>query len=77
MTHAAVPATWGLNQKPRYLSLNNTGRPCLKTNQYKISQVYWAIPLNPALRRWKQADLWKLKVSLVYTVGSRPYRGTQ
>lgn len=43
----------------------------------KVERLDADVPLWPALRRQRQADLWKLKTSLVYTSRSRPVRITK
>ena len=35
------------------------------------------LPIIPALRRWKQVDLYRFKASLIYTVSYRTARATQ
>jgi hypothetical protein len=35
-----------------------------------MSQVWWCTPLNPALRRQRQADLCEFEASLVYKSSS-------
>ena len=41
-----------------------------------ISWVRWHMPLLLALEKQRQADLYELEASLVYTVSSRPANGT-
>lgn len=49
---------------------------------YILNEKMYAVPgvtvhiLIPALRRKRQADLWEFKVTLVYTMNSKPARAT-
>jgi hypothetical protein len=36
--------------------------------------MWWSTPLDPALRRQRQADLYEFKASLLYRVSSRTAR---
>ena len=44
----------------------------LTSKHFLLSQVWLGMPLIPALGRQKQVVLCEIKVSLVYTVSSRP-----
>ena len=43
----------------------------------KSSQVWWHMPLIPALSRQRQEDLYEFEASLIYKVSSRIARATQ
>jgi hypothetical protein len=57
---------------------------CARPHMYKylkrlklLAGCWWRMPLIPALKRQRQADLYEIKASLAYRVSSRTAKSTQ